>query len=97
LVYVKEKEMIRLVKNELEGQWFTTTDRQDQPSPIEEMRIEVHPLKVWIRGTKTIWFRADQCIIGDYDDLKTEVDQAEYSRELQKLFLSRVCACFNPY
>lgn len=41
------------------------------PAPwlIQEMRVELTPIKVWIRNYESMWFRADQCYIGTEHDL----------------------------
>jgi hypothetical protein len=35
------------------------------------MKLEAIPIKIWIRGQNTMWFRADQCFIHTRDECLT--------------------------
>lgn len=39
------------------------TCANDAPWLITEMKLESNPIKIWIRGDNTMWFRADQCFV----------------------------------
>lgn len=60
--------------NRLEGLYASPTHHpvtcaNPKPWLIEEVRIEINPIKVWIRNSESMWFRADQCRIGSKEDL----------------------------
>ena len=59
---------IEIKSNKFEGMWAVPTDHprtcaNDAPWLIKEMKFEVNPIKIWIRGENTMWFRADQCFV----------------------------------
>ena len=59
---------MNIVSNNFEGLWAVPEDHprtcaNDAPWQIHEMKLEVNPMKIWIRGENTIWFRADQCFV----------------------------------
>lgn len=67
------------ITNGLEGLWAVPTDHpvtcaNDAPWLIHEIKLEANPLKIWIRGENTMWFRADQCFI------HTEEECQEYQK-----------------
>lgn len=54
--------------NGLYGLYAVPTDHPftcGNPAPwkIIEMRFEINPIKIWIRGENSMWFRADNCFI----------------------------------
>jgi hypothetical protein len=67
--------MIEIVKNDLEGQFFVPFDSHEF-SKIKQISIdnkydnETNKIiwKLWIRGEKTIWFRADHCFINSVNE-----------------------------
>ncbi len=72
--------MINLVHNWLEGKWAApihhpVTCANPAPWQIIEMKIECgadtnYPVKIWIRGEGSMWFRLDQCYFSEEQDLK---------------------------
>jgi hypothetical protein len=68
---------ITMIENKLEGQYARPHDYPiitANPAPwrIDQVKIEVNPIKIWIRGENSMWFRAEHCWIGEYDELKDE-------------------------
>lgn len=64
---------MKIVKNEFDGLWAIPTDHprtcaNDAPWPIAEMKLKSNPIKIWIRGQNTMWFRADQCFVHTRDE-----------------------------
>ncbi len=64
-----------IIETKLEGQFARPHDHPitcANPAPwkIIEIKLECNPLKVWIRGEGSIWFRADHCWLGEKDELE---------------------------
>lgn len=60
--------MIEIIENRLEGMYAVPdshplTCANPAPWKITQLKIELYPLKLWIRGDGSMWFRADQCFI----------------------------------
>lgn len=55
------------------------------PAPwlIQEVKIELQPPKVWIRNENSMWFRADQCSIGDRKELNDILVVKEIKNKLK--------------
>ena len=77
-----------IVSNKFEGLWAVPighprTCANDAPWLIAEMKLEANPIKIWIRGENTMWFRADQCFVHDrreclvYQEMHRPHDYAE--------------------
>lgn len=47
------------------------------PFVIREIKFEIDPLRIWIRGDKTCWLNASQCHLGDvvYEYLEMRQDE----------------------
>lgn len=77
---------MELVENQLEGKWAVpdhpVTCANPAPWKIIQCRIESRPLKVWIRGDGSMWFRADQCDIAD--SLEEGNDYLEARGEMER-------------
>ena len=77
---------MQIVRNELDGLYACPLDHPDTCAnpkgfwKIEEIKIEMRDNKplIWVRGIKSMWFRADQCYIAD------DWDCEQYSRHLRQ-------------
>ena len=60
---------MKIVSNQFVGKYalpnHPITCANPAPWLITEMKLECNPIKVWIRGEDSMWFRADQSLIGD--------------------------------
>ena len=76
--------MITLVENKFEGLYAApdhpVTCANPAPWLIEEMKIEANPLKVRIRGKKSMWFRADQCFIHTLEECQVYLEDCNERR-----------------
>lgn len=58
---------MNITQNEFTGMYAVPdhpiTYANPAPWLIEEVRLEINPIKIWIRGKNSMWFRADQCWI----------------------------------
>jgi hypothetical protein len=66
-----------IVSNAYEGKYAAPkrhpiTCANPAPWLITEMELEID--KVWIRNQESIWFRADQCFVGTYEDVRQFVE-----------------------
>lgn len=64
---------MKIVSNGFVGLWAVphnhpVTCANDAPWVIAEMKLESNPIKIWIRGQNTMWFRADQCFINGLEE-----------------------------
>ena len=67
---------MKIVANKFEGMWAVPTSHprtcaNDAPWLIIEMRLDVNPTKIFIRGENTMWFRADQCFVHTKEECLT--------------------------
>ena len=79
---------VEMIRNELERMYASPEHHPItcvNPAPwlIQEMKITIYPLKVWIRNEGSMWFRADQCSIGTKEDLETEKEMTKNKKETE--------------
>ena len=89
------------IQNKLEKMFASpknhpTTCANPAPWKIIELRIEINPVKIWIRGDDSMWFRADQCDIGskseltEYHDMNTTdltTEQRQHRQNIRNAYL----------
>lgn len=79
---------MEILKNDLVGQYACPTNHPitcANPAPwlIIQMRIELRScdrVALLIRGEKSIWFHASDCLIGDKEELEDWLENEERKR-----------------
>jgi len=66
---------MNVINNAFEGQYARPIDHPVTAAnpgvwKIIEMKIEVNPVRIWIRGEDSIWFCESSCWIGDRTELE---------------------------
>ena len=71
---------MKIIRNEITGMYVVPCNHPvtvANPAPwlVNQIKIEINPLKVWIRhegenkSKGSMWFRADQCFIGPFEEV----------------------------